>query len=306
MFDRKIADARALLTAHFNAIYVTEETNQELTQTQKEEKAASAVNCFFAALRAAGGTTEETLALCSWEDIEKFGAPKLLAKQIAHTIWRKTSQEVTPEPKPILKPSKVAAMGITELVSHYDPRDIANPVGERLSKISKGKRCVVFNADGTLNIQATIALINELREGYSERETFTVNNLPVNVYRIGERTGAVADENPFYPGRKLRPNGDCDQTNRKWTGVSTTIRQLVWLGVKKTGEIKVEPLTIHMLMDIIERNDETKLRNLLPKASVMHSELASTGSLPSLKIYLNETEEKPKENNPFGNTHKTY
>jgi hypothetical protein len=261
------------------------------------------LSAFVTALFAAGGTDDAALKQCTWEDLESFGAPKLLAKRIA-AIFRKGETSASEDKVKILKPSRIAVMSVSELIEHYDPRDHTNSVGQRINALCGGKRCIVFNADGNINVKASVDLLNELRDNYPERETFLVNGIPVKTWKIGERPGQLADENPLYAGRLLRPNGDCDQTNRSWTGISYQIRVIIYLAIK-TGEIRINSVNdAHAILDMAVSLDEAKIRARFSKASLKYDELNAEGKLPTLKLPL--IKNGSNSNNPFGGQHKTY
>jgi hypothetical protein len=301
MFQSKLEEARALLTNHFTTVHSHGETPTPKT----ESTAKIPTDAFFTALFAAGGTDDEALKQCTWEDLESFGAPKLLAKRIA-TIFRKGEATSTPEDKvKILKPSRVAVMSVSELIEHYDPRDHTNPVGQRINTMCGGKRCIVFNTDGSINTKASVDLLNELRDNYPERETFLVNGVPVKTWKVGERPGQLVDENPLYAGRLLRPNGDCDQTNRSWTGIPHSIRVIIYLATK-TGEVRINSVNeAHDIIDIAVSMDESRIRARFPKASLKYDELNAEGKLPTLKLPLIKNGSN-SNNDPFGGQHKTY
>lgn len=306
MYQKKLEEACALLTSHFTAVE-NSKSPQPQPKEQTQSRVQHCVDTFVAALKEAGGTDDDALVQCTWEDIESFGAPKLLAKRIGK-IFRSTATEPngqTLDTFKSLKPSRVSVMSITELMTHYDPREATNAVGERINKIANGKKCIAFTAEGNVNIEASVTLLNELRDGYDERETIPVAGVPTKVYRIGERIGQLADENPLYPTRALRPNGDCDQTNRSWSGVSDVVRKVIYLARTQTGEIKITSLMdAHNIMDMVMGSDEFKIRLRLSKASLLYDELREKGNLPSLKISLKGNGTTSKQD-PFGG-HKTY
>lgn len=307
MYQTKLDEACALLLTHFTAVHSRSDGK---LHPEDETKPKSDVEAFLHALKKAGGTDDEALKQCTWEDLESFGAPRLLAKRVA-AIFRGPKTEVTPEAKTtdprVLKPNRVAVMGVKELVEFYDSRDPTNAVAERINKIATGKRCIVFNADSSVNVEASVTLLNELRDGFSERETYPVNGVPTKIYKVGERVGQLADESPLYPGRALRPNGDCDQTNRSWTGVSEVVRKVVFLARTATGEVKIDSLMdAHTVMDFVVGADEGKVRSRFSKASLMYDDLKEKGALPSLKVSL-KGGNGGKPNDPFGGSaHKTY
>lgn len=235
---------------------------------------------FLKQLKEAGGTNEDVLKLCSFEDLEKFGLPRLLARQAAN-IFRKSDNKPN-----IVSIYKAKIMTAKEAFVHYDPRDADNAIGQRLQELSKGQRCVVFNNNGRINVEVSTKLIDEIRDNYPERDTYIMNGEPVIVYKIGERPDEMGDENPIYPGRLLRPDFGCDQTNRSWEGVSLAIRQLIYIAISDTHELCIGCIDdAHNVLDkCLEVNAEEKIRNRYTKASIRFRELEKQNKLPTLKI----------------------
>jgi len=255
---------------------------------------------FFTNLNMAGGSNEAALSQCTWEDLQEFGLPKLLAKQVAIIFRAK-------EDKPILKKSKIEAMSIDDLVMHYDPRTPFNLISERLNTLLGKKRFIVFNEDGTVNTSLSAKLANEIVEGYPERDIVLLDEIPVKVYAIGDRPDQSFDENPLYPGRILRPDGDCDQTNRSWKDVGLETKQILYLAVTKTNEYKVYGINeAHDAMDLVVGKTEVEalsvVRKRFPKAAALLKELYKQGNPPRLKIFKKNV---VNQNNPFG-TNKVY
>jgi hypothetical protein len=105
----------------------------------------------------------------------------------------------------------------------------------------------------------------------------------------------------------LRPNGDCDQTNRSWAGVPLDVKQVVYLAVKQTKELNVDSINdAHNVLDLIVGKDVSESYRIVArrfaKAASCLKELTIQGKAPLLKIFK-KTEDKP--NNPFG-AHKQY
>jgi hypothetical protein len=251
---------------------------------------------FITNLQEAGGTTDEALKCCTWEDLEKFSLPTLLAKQAA-TAFRSKEES----PRRIITEARAQVMTPRELLEHYDPRNHDNFVGKRLIELAKSNPCLVYNDDGTVNQDASAKLLDELRDGYPARETFMVNERPYKVYQIGQRPDQFAFENPLYPGTLLRPDETCDHTNRSWVGVPEVVRVLLYLAVKETKEIRVNSIDVsHAVLDFA--TDEKKVRNRYTKASLMYDDLKTRGSLPTLRL----SRSTRSVNDPFYNAHKRY
>jgi hypothetical protein len=280
MYESKLEKAKGLIEKHNAGL---------------DEKDRLNADAFVADLKKAGGTTDEGLRQCSWEDLQDCGLPKLLAKQVA-TVFREGGTE---EKKDVVTEKKAGGMTVQQLLEHYDPRDADNHVGKRLTTLAKSQRCVIFNSDSSVNVGASEKLIAEIRDGYPERETFPVDGRPMKIYRVGERPQELADENPLYPGRLLRPNGDCDQTNRSWEGVSYEVRVLLYLAVTKTNELRID--SVGKAQDEMDRAIATNVMQFLPsrypKASLLFDELKSRSELPSLKLPKGNQDGRPQD--PF-------
>jgi hypothetical protein len=286
-YQQKLEEARALLTQHNS-------------QIPEDSKNRVNVDQFFTKLVAAGGTNNAGLSQCAWEDLQEFGLPKLLARQVAQIFRAKEEKKDEPV---VLKRSKVEAMGVGELIAHYHPRN-KNLIYDRLEEMLRNKRFVVYDKDGSVNCEASTKLANELLDDYPEREFYTLNDEPTKAYKVGERPDQSFDENPLYPGRVLRPDGDCDQTNRSWSGVSLEVRQTLYLAVKTTGEVRINSINdAHYILDLVVGKDEVlavkTVRQRFVKASATLKEMYKQGTAPSLKIF-----KKPSDggtpNNPFG------
>lgn len=252
---------------------------------------------FLHELRKLGGTTDDGLKACSWEDLEQAGLPRLLAKQVAR-IFREGNDE--DRSKPI---TEKVALGMTprELIEHYDPRDPENAVGKRLLDLSKGKRFVVFNDDGAVRVGESVKLLEEVRSDHPERDHFTIDGRPRKTYRVGERLPETADENPLYAGEMLRPDGTCTRTDRDWSTVPHDVRVLVFLAAAKSGEIRVNSLDdAHRVIDLASTPDAAdQIRKRYPVSSVLFDELEREGKLPTLKVRRGGTAGAGRVQNPF-------
>lgn len=266
---------------------------------------------FFEKLTEGGGTTDEALAACTWEDLQDCGLPRLLARVVAEIFRHKeTTVSEKPRPRPVT-PSRAQMMTVEDLCGHYDPREADNPVGKRLAEISKGKRCVVFVQDGTVNVSATTTLVDELRDGEPERDFYSVDGSPERIYRIGERPDQIALKNPLYPDLMLRRDETCTKTNRSWQGIPDDVRVLVYLAVTKTREIKIASVSdAHAVLDLVGSGEDASQKTMgrYPNAIVEYQRLKATESLPSLKVLRGngDAAESGREGNDPFNTNRTY
>jgi len=275
-YESKLAQAIELINVH----------NSNL---EKEDQID--INQFQNKLKKLGGTTEDVLQECSWEDLESTGLPRILAKKVS-SIFRfvpKMSQPITTR--------SVERMSLEELVSAYKPKE--NPsVSKRLEEISKGQKFIVYT-NKSLNVELSVKLLKEIQDGYEGRDIIYVDGIPCKTYKIGEGLNEWVDQNPIYQNRPLRPDGTCDQLNRSWEGVSLYIKQLVAIAVQ-LGETKTDLKSAHDLLDIaLSKDAEDKLCRYYPKAVLRYQEYLENNQLPTLRMKLSEVGVRKANNNPF-------
>lgn len=287
-YDTKITSARTVIDSH------NENVEKEL-QINFDE--------FLKSLQKEGGTSEASIAQCSWEMLQKLGLPILIAKQVGKIFRGKSNGE---SKSVYVSERKASCMTAKELLERYNPKDVENAVGDRLKKISRGMRCIVFNDDGSVNVEKSSEIIGDIQSDLPELEKVLVGGVPKQIFKVGDRTDNYADENPIYPGRVLRSGDTCDQTGRSWDGVALTVRQLLYLAVTETNELKINSLDdAHNALDKAVSNDaENIIRSRYQEASIYFDECQKTGELPVLKIALGTNSSNGRVEDPFYN--KTY
>jgi len=288
-YDSKIAVARETIEQHNSN--VTDDTNK--VDFDK----------FVEQLRNMGGSSDESLKAVSWEDLQDCGLPKIMARRMSY-VFRQDSDDNGSTSSAYISPKKVHSLSRKELVERYDPKDAKSPVGKKLNDLSDGKAFVVFNDNGTVNVEESVKLLEDIVNGLPEVETAFVYGRPFPVYKIGERLDAYAEENPLYPGRALRSEETCDQTGRSWAGIGTGIRQLLYIAITQTHELTVKTVAdAGDVMDKVMSQDcnMNTLRSRYPKASKLLDELVNVNRLPNLKIKLGVSSNS-KSNDPFGSS----
>lgn len=277
---------------------IVEEHNSNLS----EENDKIDFDGFLNSLKKAGGTTDSSLKVCSWESLQKFGLPELIAHQVARVFRGKDDTQR-------LSFNRVKMMTPRELLDHYEPSKKRNPVYQRLEKECGNKKFIVFNNDETVNVDASVKILNDLDDGFPEIDTVEVDGIPQKVYRVGEQKSRYVNENPLYTGRPLRSDDVCDQTGRSWQGVSMYIRQLVRIAALETLEIDFSG-SIQKAHDILDKImskewNEQSLKRRCPKASTKLDELKEIGKEPILRIKLGDNPQKAK-NDPFTSSNRVY
>lgn len=282
-----------------SALTIIDEHNQQVGKSESGVNPGYITNPqdFIAGLKACGGTTVERLGRFSYEDIlnllpsfkvgEQTVRPVALAREIGD-LFRQANKTSQQSSRPV-SPVSASRMTLRQLVDNFDASEPYNAVGKRLKEEYVGtKRCIIYNDNGTVDVDSTYDLICQYKNGYSEVQTLLVQGAVKPVYRIGERLAAVADENPLYPNRPLRPGEVCDQLNRSWSGIPLEVRQFVRIALE-TNEIVHSRDVFHDLMDRILSNVGNalnSLRNRYHGAIHEFEKRKASGTLPSLKVAL--------------------
>ncbi len=243
---------------------------------------------FIDCIKVSGGTNEDRLKRFRYEELlecmpEGKVKPVVLAKQIAG-IFRAGGEKETTKP---ISAKRASAMQPAELVEVYDAEDPKSPIGKRLKDLSRGQAFIVFDGQ-QIDVKATTKLLLEVKAGHDGRDRYKVGDKFVPVYKVGQAPPNMVDENPFYIGRALRPDGTCDQTSRSWDGVDIKVRQLVRL-ILIHSPISSDTEGVNNLLDkIMEYRDEAfaKLSDRYPKASEEFGKLDESGGLPTLRVPL--------------------
>lgn len=239
------------------------------------------------ALKDMGATSGEALEEVTEHDLAAVGVPPLVARRVVKLFGGSADGET---PKQIVviddDPSKLALrLKPADLVAEYDPNDPDNPFGERLKVISEGKRFLVFTESGTLDVKTSAKLLQELRDNYPQRASTLVNGVTCQTYCVGDRPARYGDEHPLYPSTLLYPDG-FSQKNVEWGSIDFKIRQLLYIAVKHTGEIKMDREREREIFDLVQGRDFAQVCENFVDAAMKFKEMEGGQQLPSLKIPL--------------------
>lgn len=252
--------------------------------------------------------TDEDLESLSYESLKACGIPEGKAPLLARS-WR--TNEDKPQPQ-IVKidisddPERHAAsLKPVELAEKYDPDNATNPYGRKLKEITEGRKCLVFNKDGSYNVALTKQLVQEIVDGYPDRQEITVDGIPLPTYPVGDRPDRLADENPFEHRSPLRADGTSD-AGCNWGNVTKEVKQLVYIAVEISdpglgGDIEQD------VFDKVDGKDFAKIAGRYRKAAVEYHNREKVGTLPQLKVRLGGKTGVPvRVNNPFTTGHKAW
>lgn len=268
--------------------------------THCDEKSKIDVEQFLQRLKAAGGTTDDALKLCSWEDIEALQIPRLLARQVA-AAFRKEDKVERPA---LITEKRAALLNPRELLESFDPKITDSPVALRLTKLSQGQPCLVFRDDGSLNIPASLECLEDIQQGYEARTVYIQDGVPTRVLRVGQILETTVAENPLFAGHPLRGAEDmCHHTLRSWKRVPHKARVLLRLAQQSKELVINQVGMVHDILDrFVDKTDEEIVKWVMsryPQAAISYSQLEITGSLPTLKIVRGSA--KPKQDPFYGN-----
>jgi len=290
----RLASARRILEAH---------------NTKSENKVD--IEGFFKKLADMGGTTEDALSEATWEDLQDCGAPRILARRIA-AVFRNDEKDSqgdqthAPLQKVIIEDNdpvkRAQRLTPKELIAEYDPQHPKNATGERLKELAEGRKFLVFQESGEIDVLASSQLFDEL-DDFGERDDFTVQGVPRKVYKVGDRPGRTVNEHPLFPGVPLRTNG-CSEADCNWGEVPLKVRQIYRLAVN-IGELDPSDFREVDLHREASTSDETDILKIYRKAAVKYQELEGVSKLPSLKMTLGGAKPAPKHNHPFGTNRAT-
>jgi hypothetical protein len=251
----------------------------------------------------AAAISDEDFAAARFEDLEECGLPRILARRVARimrgdedegnktTVPQKVVIDVSSDPE-----KHAATLSPVQLVEHYDADNHTNPYGKRLKEVTEGRKCIVFNTDGTLNVDISKQLVDELVNlSYPERDTVNLDDGPAQVYPVGARPDRYANENPAQPGQPLYQNGE-SEVGCQWGDLPLNVRQLVHICVRH-GECDLNE------GDLFEKVEGKTFGDLCKQprfreAAVEFKEMEKLGTLPQLKIVLGKSG-KPRANDPF-------
>jgi hypothetical protein len=304
--NSKLSGARAILEAHNSHLVA----GFKAAETQIEPKGFVLIDKFFENLEALGGSTEEALSEATWEDLEKCGAPRILARKIA-TLFRgeqTISGPVVPQ-RVIIEDNdpekKAKAMTFVELLRAYDPKNHKSPIGDRLKKISGGRKFLVFNGD-TINVEVSLNLLEEL-DDFGEKDEIEIDGNILPTYAIGNRPGRFTYQHPLYPDKLLRTN---DPWYKLLDGTPTQKRIVLTLHLAaiRTHELWVDKMNEAEILELAASDNALiRVNRRYVKAALMYQELAEVNAEPNLRVALQGSDKPPQKQNPFnlGKNHTT-
>jgi|GEM_PF-6808820 len=241
-------------------------------------------------LKESGVINDETSAALNPEELVNIiGVTKPVAMALCRAMQDDPKRSHAPS-----RPSRLRAesMTIRQLLEGYDPNDFGAPIvrelQERLATVpnssSRQPPVIVFNQDGTLDVDTSEQLINWYILGEPLVDYVHTSTGVKRTHVVGELPQQIVGIHPITRENLLSSGQGIDGFN--WAHCSLACRQMLYLAVE-AGELTRDTDRLH-LMTIYQMasNEESGLgllQNAFPRAAVKFLELEQTGGLPSLK-----------------------
>jgi hypothetical protein len=172
---------------------------------------------------------------------------------------------------------------VKELLERYDA-DSTQEVWDELKNRGKGQPCIAFNPDGTLAIDLTVSIIQDIRKGSEYGNTYMDGVKAWRLYPVGVFPDEMSLVCPLTS--KILVNGYCSELKISWSGVSE--EALVFVRVVKNENPREDfgRVAAKSLVQTAKKGLEA-LRTEYPEEALRYDELKGIGQLPSLRVSRN-------------------
>ncbi|KKM91799.1 hypothetical protein LCGC14_1224900 [marine sediment metagenome] len=167
-----------------------------------------------------------------------------------------------------------------ELLEKYDQDE--TEIAKILSTRTRGRPCIVFQEDGSVNVDVSLKLVKIARR-QSTAETHAVGDKAVWVFPSGKFPAKPVDASPFYPELAL-VDDYCAKSNTNWNSVLHEHRVIAYLYVHK---VETTDLSHGELHDICDDALKGCTKSIYSKARLIYKDLEEKGELPKLTITPN-------------------
>jgi hypothetical protein len=259
------------------------------------------VNHFVTDLMKAGYTTVDALRRAKWEDLEKLGLPRGLARMVAQEFRTngKKDEKMGEGSEKILSGKSYKQMTLRQALALYNVADENTPTAllERLLADCGQYRCIVADPNGTVQIEATLDRLRLMKNSFELPDYHMGDDGHMHdVYKVGESKRRTFGENPLFPGQPL--NGSkCPITGFDWTPVDMMTRIVIYLAIKETNEADSStPMKAQQILDILINKGQP--HKYFPLAYREYQRLQEIKQLPSLLLTPGQAG-GPKKQDPF-------
>ena len=209
-------------------------------------------------------------------------------------VWSLLSAKPVNQPEtnpPIWSQQKpIGQWSDLELLNLYN-KECPPDVEDELNKRARGRYTIIFNNDGTVDVENSLYMIRKARI-QEMPSTFMIKDQICQLYRIGEFPMDVLFECPVH-SQILLVDGYCEECGKKWD--TNQYDKNVFFRLITQSE-KVD-------LRLYKDQSLEQLQGNFPKVFLQYKELKDEGRLPSLKRKLSKT----RQGDPFRvSTHKVY
>lgn len=169
-----------------------------------------------------------------------------------------------------------------ELLDRYEENE--TEVAKVLRERTHGRKCIVFNGDGSVNQEVSLVLVKAARKQPTP-DKYSIDGKMVRTYRAGEFKTAPLDESPFAPDEALL-NGYCAKSNTHWENASHEMRVLARIVYEVYKPAKLDMANIC----IDSKGASDIFRNRYPEAALIYDEREENDTLPKLKIWQGDSQ----------------
>jgi len=186
-----------------------------------------------------------------------------------------------------------------KLLEDYDPRKSSHPITKALKERYGSKSVIIFKAESeVVDLEATSDYIADLEQGYEEQDTFEVDGRLQRIYPVGQVPDQMVEEDPLFLGSPLR-KGRSIKNRMNWNGVDGEIRQFCRIMVEQD---EIDPNDKHDVRNLVSdiKDGFNNLASQYVDIELTYRDLKKRGTLPVLKMSLQEATSTLKGNDPFG------
>ena len=158
-----------------------------------------------------------------------------------------------------------------ELLEQYNDHCSAD-VEDQLKKRSNGRPCIVFNEDGSVNVEDSLYMLRKARQ-HEMPDKFKIREELKLLYRIGEFPKTVFFECPVHRNTLLI-DGYCDECGQTWDVNDHKKNAFIRILMQEETDIDFR---LYRKMKFDELKEE------FPNIFIIYSDLNDEGNLPSLK-----------------------
>lgn len=191
-----------------------------------------------------------------------------------------------------------------ELLENYNA-DSPQEIWTELEKRAKNQNCMVFNKDGSLNVNVSLDILQTIRKGQSFGSVYNDGEKTYRVYPVGVFPEDAVLCCPITS--KILNNGYCSDLGISWKGVDEDC--MVFIRVVRDNREGVfsngRDYNVFAVKTVLKTAKEglESLREEFPEEALVYDDFKKLNQLPSLRVNLNSMaagRRIERKSDPFG------